>query len=148
MSKDSAAATIQASNERLVWMDLEMTGLDPETCVIVQMAVIITDRELNPIGNPLDLVVWQPESALEVMDPFVRKMHKKSGLLDQIRNPKFALKKVDSEKNKVKSNKRLTKSGDGSLEQCLLGAMQQLRAVKADYGMPDDQPDYRDWDDD
>lgn len=91
MSKDSAAATTQASNERLVWMDLEMTGLDPETCVIVQMAVIITDRELNPIGNPLDLVVWQPESALEVMDPFVRKMHKKSGLLDQIRNSKHSI---------------------------------------------------------
>ena len=62
--------------------------------------------------------------------------------------PKFAPKKVDSEKGKAKSNKRLTKSGEGSLEHALLGAMQQLRAAKVDYGMPDDQPDYRDWDDD
>ena len=91
MSKVSSSKTGEAAGDRLVWMDLEMTGLDPETCAIVQMAVIITDRELNPIGNPLDLVVWQPESVLESMEPFVRKMHKKSGLIDQIRNSKHSL---------------------------------------------------------
>jgi len=90
MSKGSSTSSGPA-DDRLVWMDLEMTGLNPETCVIVQMAVIITDRDLKPIGNPLDLVVWQPESVLESMEPFVRKMHQKSGLIDQIRNAKTSV---------------------------------------------------------
>ena len=102
-----------------------------------------------PTAPSINMVKSMPPAPKSVPKPAPTKVGGDRGsLLDQIRNPKFALKKVDSEKNKVKSNKRLTKSGDGSLEQCLLGAMQQLRAVKADYGMPDDQPDYRDWDDD
>ena len=102
-----------------------------------------------PTAPSIDMVKSMPPAPKSVPKPAPTKVGGDRGsLLDQIRNPKFELKKVDSEKNKVKSNKRLTKSGDGSLEQCLLGAMQQLRAVKADYGMPDDQPDYRDWDDD
>ncbi len=78
-------------DDRLVWLDFEMTGLDPETCVIVQMAVIITDRDLNPLGKPLDVVIWQPESCMAAMEPFVRSMHKKSGLLDKIHNSKISL---------------------------------------------------------
>ena len=83
MSKGSSTSSGPA-DDRLVWMDLEMTGLNPETCSIVQMAVIITDRDLKPIGNPLDLVVWQPESVLESMEPFVRRMHQKSGLIARV----------------------------------------------------------------
>ncbi len=69
----------------LAWVDLEMTGLDPETCVIVQMAMILTDHELNEVAAPLDLTIWQPESALSQMSPFVRAMHEKTGLTAAVR---------------------------------------------------------------
>ncbi len=91
MAGNNSTQATKATDDRLVWMDLEMTGLNPETCAIVQIAVIVTDRELNRVGTPLDLVVWQPDSVLESMDPFVRKMHTKSGLLEQIRNSKNSL---------------------------------------------------------
>lgn len=69
----------------LVWMDLEMTGLDPARNVIVEIATIVTDDELNIVAEGPDLVVHQPEAALELMEPIVVEMHTKSGLLDAIR---------------------------------------------------------------
>jgi oligoribonuclease len=69
----------------LVWMDLEMTGLDPTKDVIVEIATLITDDELRIVAEGPDLVVHQPEERLAVMDPFVVDMHTKSGLLDAIR---------------------------------------------------------------
>src|SRR5437016_324338 len=62
-----------------------MTGLDPETCVIIQLAMILTDQELNELAPPIDLTIWQPESALALMSPFVRRMHEKTGLIDAVR---------------------------------------------------------------
>ena len=56
-------------DDLLVWVDLEMTGLDPETCAIVELALIITDRELNAIADPLNIAIWQPESVLDKMSP-------------------------------------------------------------------------------
>lgn len=75
----------------LVWLDLEMTGLSPESCAIVQMAIVLTDAELCELAPPLDLTLWQPDSVLERMSPFVRAMHEKSGLLKQIRQSKVSL---------------------------------------------------------
>ena len=99
-----------------------------------------------PTAPSINMVKSMPPVPKAVPKPAPKKEGGDRGsLLEQIRNPKFALKKVDSEKGKAKSNKRLTKSGDGSLEHVLFGAMQQLRAVKADYGIPDDT--YRDWED-
>jgi len=69
----------------LVWMDLEMTGLDPATEVIVEIATLITDDELNVVAEGPDLVISQPETALAAMDPFVVQMHTNSGLLTAIR---------------------------------------------------------------
>jgi oligoribonuclease len=66
-------------------MDLEMTGLDPAKHVIVEIATIITDDELNIVAEGPDLVIHQPEEALALMEPVVVDMHTKSGLLDQIR---------------------------------------------------------------
>ena len=81
----------------LVWMDLEMTGLDPETCSIVQLAMVITDAELKEIAPPLELVIWQPESVLGTMTPFVRAMHEKSGLLEQIRASQISTAEAERE---------------------------------------------------
>lgn len=69
----------------LVWMDLEMTGLDHTSDVIVEIATLITDDDLNPVAEGPDLVIHQPDDQLEGMDPVVVEMHTRSGLLDQIR---------------------------------------------------------------
>ena len=69
----------------LVWMDLEMTGLDHEKEVIVEIATIVTDDQLNIVAEGPDLVVQAPEAVLAAMDPFVVDMHTRSGLLEAIR---------------------------------------------------------------
>ena len=65
-------------------MDLEMTGLDPDTDVIVEIATLITDDNLELVAEGPDLVIHQPPEVLATMDDFVRKMHTRSGLLPQI----------------------------------------------------------------
>jgi oligoribonuclease len=65
-------------------MDLEMTGLDPTTDVIVEIATLITDDNLELIAEGPDLVIHQPPEALAAMDQIVVDMHTKSGLLDEI----------------------------------------------------------------
>jgi oligoribonuclease len=68
----------------LVWMDLEMTGLDPSRHVIVEVATLITDDDLEVVAEGPDLVVHQPPEAMAAMDDFVREMHTRSGLLPAI----------------------------------------------------------------
>ncbi|WP_420451638.1 oligoribonuclease [Ilumatobacter sp.] len=68
----------------LVWMDLEMTGLDHTRDVIVEIATLITDDDLEIVAEGPDLVVAAPDEAIAQMDPFVVAMHTRSGLLDQI----------------------------------------------------------------
>ena len=75
---------------RFVWLDLEMTGLDDKTCAVIEMAIIITDGELNEIAM-LEQCIWQPESVLETMSPFVRQMHTDNGLLEKVRASKTSL---------------------------------------------------------
>ncbi len=65
-------------------MDLEMTGLDPTRHVIVEIATLLTDDELNVIAEGPDLVVHATDDELTHMDDYVRKMHERSGLLPQI----------------------------------------------------------------
>jgi oligoribonuclease len=68
---------------RFVWVDMEMTGLDPERCVVLEIAAVITGADLKPIAE-IERVIWQPPSALETMEPFVRDMHTKNGLLERV----------------------------------------------------------------
>jgi oligoribonuclease len=75
----------------LVWMDLEMTGLDHTSDVIVEIATIITDDDLAVIAEGPDLVIQQPDEVLAAMDPFVVEMHTKSGLLEQIKASEVSL---------------------------------------------------------
>ncbi|MBU6423331.1 MAG: oligoribonuclease [Chloroflexi bacterium] len=77
--------------DRLVWIDLEMTGLDPRTCVIVEIAVVITElSDLTPLDR-YHAVIHQPEPAIAAADPVVQKMHARSGLWDRIRSSTIAL---------------------------------------------------------
>ncbi|MBX3707226.1 MAG: oligoribonuclease [Pseudomonadales bacterium] len=69
----------------LVWLDMEMTGLDPERERIIEMAAIITDSDLNVIAEGPVIVVRQSEALLEAMDDWNKRQHGASGLLDRIR---------------------------------------------------------------
>ena len=75
----------------LAWLDLEMTGLDPSRHVIVEIATLVTDDELEIVAEGPDLVVHQPDEALAAMDEVVREMHTRSGLLPAIRQSTTSL---------------------------------------------------------
>jgi oligoribonuclease len=72
-------------------MDLEMTGLDAGRHVIVEIATLVTDDELNVVAEGPDLVIGATEAQLAEMDDFVRDMHTSSGLLEEIRNSELTL---------------------------------------------------------
>jgi oligoribonuclease len=71
-------------NDRLVWIDCEMTGLDYVSDALIEIACVVTDFDLNPLGEGVDIVIKPPVEAVEQMDEFVRSMHEKSGLLSQL----------------------------------------------------------------
>jgi oligoribonuclease len=70
--------------DALVWIDCEMTGLDPTTDVLVEIAVVVTDAELNPLDEGIDIVIATDPAKLEGMDEVVVNMHTSSGLLTEI----------------------------------------------------------------
>ena len=86
----------QQSTTNLVWMDLEMTGLDPTVDAILQAALIVTTAELEPLERYV-VDIWQPEEALERMVPFVRGMHEKTGLIERVRASKTELRRAEQE---------------------------------------------------
>ncbi|MEV4774711.1 oligoribonuclease [Microbacterium sp. LWH12-1.2] len=73
-----------SENDRLVWIDCEMTGLDLQVDELVEIAVVITDFELEPIDPGFQIVIKPSDAALENMNDFVTKMHESSGLIEEI----------------------------------------------------------------
>lgn len=71
-------------NDRLVWIDCEMTGLDLGADALIEVAALVTDFDLNVLGEGVDVVIAPPPEALAQMVPFVTEMHTKSGLLDEL----------------------------------------------------------------
>ncbi|MGQ0845090.1 MAG: oligoribonuclease [Sporichthyaceae bacterium] len=71
-------------NDRLVWIDCEMTGLDLVSDALVEIAALVTDSELNILGEGVSAVIRPPEDTVERMLPVVREMHTSSGLLDEL----------------------------------------------------------------
>jgi oligoribonuclease len=69
----------------LVWIDCEMTGLDLARDALIEVAVVVTDAELNPLDDGVDIVIHAPDELLETMVPVVREMHASSGLTDAVR---------------------------------------------------------------
>ena len=86
---------IPTKNDRLVWIDLEMTGLDPKRHVIVEVAAVVTDAELTILDEGLDLVVHATEDELDQMDNFVATMHAKSGLDKEIRESTVTIEEAE-----------------------------------------------------
>jgi oligoribonuclease len=69
----------------LIWLDMEMTGLKPETDVIIEIAMVVTDAQLNIVAEAPVLVVHQPDSVLDAMDSWNKSTHRKSGLIDKVK---------------------------------------------------------------
>jgi oligoribonuclease len=73
-------------NDRLVWIDCEMTGLDLGADALIEVAALVTDFDLNVLGEGVDVVIKPSQEALDQMVEFVRTMHETSGLLDELPN--------------------------------------------------------------
>ncbi|MGG5574052.1 oligoribonuclease [Vibrio diazotrophicus] len=73
------------SDQNLIWIDLEMTGLDPEAHKIIEIATIVTDSQLNILAEGPVLAIHQPESELDKMDDWCTNTHTGSGLVERIR---------------------------------------------------------------
>lgn len=86
-----------APKDPLVWVDLEMTGLDPDEHVIVEIAVIVTDGTLDTVIEGPDLIIHATDEELGRMDDFVTKMHEKSGLTAEVRASTLTLAEAEAE---------------------------------------------------
>ncbi|GFM97305.1 hypothetical protein Sfulv_21160 [Streptomyces fulvorobeus] len=71
-------------NDRMVWIDCEMTGLSLTDDALIEVAALVTDSELNVLGEGVDIVIRPPDAALVTMPEVVRQMHTASGLLDAL----------------------------------------------------------------
>lgn len=74
-----------AVRDELVWIDCEMTGLDLKSDRLIEIAVLVTDADLNILGEGLDVVIHTDDEALDNMIPVVTEMHTRSGLIDEVR---------------------------------------------------------------
>ena len=83
--------------KELVWIDLEMTGLNPQIHKIIEIATIITDSELNIIAKGPDLVIKASDDELNKMNTYVRDMHTKSGLIDEVRKSSLTIRDAEIE---------------------------------------------------
>jgi len=101
------------SQPLLVWMDLEMTGLDPARERIIEMATLITDHDLNIVAEGPELVVHQPDSLLNAMDDWNKKHHGASGLIDRVRAS--TLSEEDAEKRTLDFIKIYCRQGESPL---------------------------------
>ena len=69
----------------LIWIDMEMSGLNPDTDKVLEVAIVVTDSQLNTVAEAPVLVVHQPDSVLSVMDDWNRSTHAKSGLVERVK---------------------------------------------------------------
>ncbi|MFY0536593.1 oligoribonuclease [Nannocystis pusilla] len=81
----------------LVWIDLEMSGLDPDHCQILEIAAIITDGDLNIVAEGPDLVIHQPDAVLDAMDEWCTRQHGNSGLTAAVKASTVALAEAEAQ---------------------------------------------------
>jgi oligoribonuclease len=78
--------TTSPSSLNLIWIDLEMTGLNPEADVIIEIATLVTDKNLNVLAEGPIIAIHQPDEALAAMDEWNTRQHGQSGLTDRVRS--------------------------------------------------------------
>jgi len=79
-----------ADANNLVWVDMEMSGLDPEIEKVLEIAIVVTDTQLNTVAEAPVLVVHQPDSVLDAMDSWNKSTHAKSGLIDRVKRSRLS----------------------------------------------------------
>ena len=79
-----ATESSERSQDRIVWIDCEMTGLDLHSDALIEVAALVTDSQLNVLGHGIDVVIRPPDETVETMVDVVRAMHTTSGLLDEL----------------------------------------------------------------
>ncbi|KAL3971550.1 hypothetical protein ACER0C_027069 [Sarotherodon galilaeus] len=94
-TRGSMSAT--GMSQRMVWVDLEMTGLDVEKDQIIEMACLITDSDLNILAEGPNLIIKQPDELLEGMSEWCKEHHGKSGLTQAVRDSKITLEQAEYE---------------------------------------------------
>jgi oligoribonuclease len=98
----------------LIWIDLEMSGLDPDKCAILELACIVTDGDLKEVGDGgIDLVVHQPDPVLDAMDDWCTRHHGQSGLTEAVKQSTLSLRAV--ELRTIEYLKRFTNKGQSPL---------------------------------
>lgn len=88
---------IKRSKKHLVWVDCEMTGLDPDKNKLLEIAVLITNYDLEIVARGPVLAIRQSEKTLQGMDAWNRRVHRKSGLLDRVRNEGVSVQQAEKE---------------------------------------------------
>ncbi len=86
----------QENDNRLIWLDMEMSGLSPETDLILEVALVVTDAELNTVAEAPVLVVHQSDAVLNGMDAWNKGTHGKSGLIDKVKASKLGDAEVEA----------------------------------------------------
>uniref|UniRef100_A0A8C5C7Z0 Small fragment nuclease n=1 Tax=Gadus morhua TaxID=8049 RepID=A0A8C5C7Z0_GADMO len=97
LSNNMSSNTSDAMSQRMVWVDLEMTGLDIEKDKIIEMACIITDSELNVLAEGPNLIINQPTELLDGMSDWCKEHHGKSGLTQSVKDSKISLQQAEYE---------------------------------------------------
>lgn len=88
----------ELNTKPIVWMDLEMTGLDPKTNRIIEIACLVTDSQLNVISSePLQIVIRQPDALLDAMDEWCTRTHTATGLLKQCKESRVTEQEAETE---------------------------------------------------
>lgn len=103
----------KANQPALIWIDLEMSGLDPDKCAILEIACIVTDGNLVEQGEGLDLVIHQPDAVLDAMDDWCTRHHGQSGLTAAVKASPISLR--EAEFRTIEYLRKLTHKGQSPL---------------------------------
>ena len=85
------------SEDNLIWIDLEMTGLEPETDTIIEIATIVTDKDLNVLGRGPNLAVHQDKAVMDAMDEWCTMHHGQSGLTERVLNSDISMTEAEAQ---------------------------------------------------
>ena len=97
LHKNRFKSTKMTTNDHIVWVDLEMTGLDIEKDHIIEMACLITDKNLNIVAEGPELVIHQSDKVLDEMNDWCKTTHSKSGLTQAVKESQIDLRKAEQQ---------------------------------------------------